>query len=487
MSDDDEEASLLSSADRTANSNAAAGIRCSGTLVIIYLGVAVDAADATLLPAMFKALEEDLHLTPELLGTADFLTSLCAAVFALAWGFAADRLSRVKLLSCAAALWGSFSLAIALSTDRTSFLFFRALNGAALGGLYPIKWSLLSDLAPEESRGRVFGLVGVTGAVGSIAGSLFATTISETTWAGIAGWRLAFALLAVLCVAYSALVWLVAVEPPRGEQGAPVDTPVPLREVCKQVSTNLKFVLLVISEMLGSVPSHAMHWLTLWIQYLGYLNYQAAMLSSVYKAGLIAGSLLGGIASDHCAAKHRASGRIMLAQAAQTVGAALCCLLFSMQTQQLLPLAILLFCVGASLEWVDLGTNKPLLMESVSPRIRGSVSGIEHLAVHTFGSLLGGPLIGYLMVNTFGYEKTSLSVSAMSVQARGANEQSIRHALLWMCTVPYIGCLVVLAMLQKVYSWNAKTSEQLEQSYFKPGSVVPENVENVDIKSFEHK
>ena len=51
------------------------------------------------------------------------------------------------------------------------------------------------------------------------------------------------------------------------------------------------------------------------------------------------------------------------------------------------------------------------------------------------------------MVNTFGYEKTSLSVSAMSVQARGANEQSIRHALLWMCTL-----LVVLAMLQKVYS-----------------------------------
>ena len=95
------------------------------------------------------------------------------------------------------------------------------------------------------------------------------------------------------------------------------------------------------------------------------------------------------------------------------------------------------------------------------------------------------------MVDTFGYEKTSLSVSAMvsamSVQVRSANEQSIRHALLYSTTVPYIGCLVVLAMLQRVYSWNAKTPAQLEQTYFKPGSIVPENVENVDIKSSEHK
>ena len=36
----------------------------------------------------------------------------------------------------------------------------------------------------------------------------------------------------------------------------------------------------------------------------------------------------------------------------------------------------------------------------VSPRIKGSISGTEHLAVRTFGAPLGGPLIGHLMVNT---------------------------------------------------------------------------------------
>ena len=44
------------------------------------------------------------------MGTADFLTSLNAAVFALAWGYAADRYSRVRLLSYAAALWGLWHL-----------------------------------------------------------------------------------------------------------------------------------------------------------------------------------------------------------------------------------------------------------------------------------------------------------------------------------------------------------------------------------------
>ena len=57
--DDGDDAKLLGGQPDSTN------IKVSATLLLLYLGVTVDAADVVLLPAMFKALENDLELTPE--------------------------------------------------------------------------------------------------------------------------------------------------------------------------------------------------------------------------------------------------------------------------------------------------------------------------------------------------------------------------------------------------------------------------------------
>ena len=84
-----------------------------------------------------------------------------------------------------------------------------------------------------------------------------------------------------------------------------------------------------------------------------------------------------------------------------------------------------------------MGTNKPMLMEAVEPGVRGSIAGLEHVAVMTFGALFGGPVrgraharthartharartrthkvLGYLMMHVFHYDSSQKMVANMN-------------------------------------------------------------------------
>ena len=80
----------------------------------------------------------------------------------------------------------------------------------------PLVASLASDLFPSERRGQVFGVVTAISAVGHIIGSVMTTDMSEKTILGIAGWRVAFYIIALASCLGALLVRRIARDPPRG-------------------------------------------------------------------------------------------------------------------------------------------------------------------------------------------------------------------------------------------------------------------------------
>jgi MFS family permease len=77
---------------------------------------------------------------------------------------------------------------------------FAGINGMGLALLVPCCQSLIADLFPAEARGRAFGLMQLTGALGGMAGGVFATNLGGRLVWGLEGWRFAFHCIAAVSI-----------------------------------------------------------------------------------------------------------------------------------------------------------------------------------------------------------------------------------------------------------------------------------------------
>ena len=85
------------------------------TEVVLTLVNAVDAADMSLLPGIFRVLEQDFFVSPKQIGHMVFVQNLLKSCSTIGWGFVADRYSRKMLLSRSCLGWGALTLLIAFS------------------------------------------------------------------------------------------------------------------------------------------------------------------------------------------------------------------------------------------------------------------------------------------------------------------------------------------------------------------------------------
>ena len=184
------------------------------SLIVVALGVTwlLDGLEVTLAGAVASALKTSptLHFTNSDVGLAGSAYIAGAVLGALGFGWLTDRLGRRKLFFITLALYLTATAATALSWNLASFLLFRFLTGAGIGGEYTAINSTIQEFTPPRVRGWTdLGINGTfwvgagIGAAGSLV--LLDPHLLPADW----GWRACFLIGAVLALAILPMrVWV---------------------------------------------------------------------------------------------------------------------------------------------------------------------------------------------------------------------------------------------------------------------------------------
>jgi MFS family permease len=175
------------------------------TLVVVALGITwvLDGLEVTLAGAVSGALKESqvLRFSNADVGLAGSAYIAGAVLGALFFGWLTDRLGRKKLFFITLAIYLAATAATAFSWNLWSFILFRFLTGAGIGGEYTAINSTIQELIPSRVRGWTdlvingsFWIGAALGAAGSIV------LLDPAVLGGDIGWRVAFFIGAVLSV-----------------------------------------------------------------------------------------------------------------------------------------------------------------------------------------------------------------------------------------------------------------------------------------------
>ena len=188
-------------------------------LVVGALGVTwlLDGLEVSIVAALGPVLThpDALHFSQSDVGLTASAYLAGSVVGALVFSYLTDRQGRKKWFMITLALYLTATVLTALSWDLMSFMFFRFLTGAGIGGEYAAINSAIDELIPARSRGHTDLTINGTWWVGSAAGALLTLLLLNPAIVPESiGWRLCFVFGAVLGVAI-VIVRRVIPESPR--------------------------------------------------------------------------------------------------------------------------------------------------------------------------------------------------------------------------------------------------------------------------------
>jgi MFS family permease len=170
-------------------------------LVVVGLGITwiLDGFEVTLVGAIASMLTDPdaLGLTTQQSASAGTFYLLGAISGALVFGYLTDRLGRKKLFTVTLGIYLLFTVASGLAWSYESFVVFRFLAGAGIGGEYAAINSAIDELIPARVRGRVALAINGSWWVGTAAAAFFSYELLQQLDESI-GWRLGFFIGATL-------------------------------------------------------------------------------------------------------------------------------------------------------------------------------------------------------------------------------------------------------------------------------------------------
>ena len=167
------------------------------TLVVVALGITwiLDGLEVTVAGAISGALKDSptLRFTNTDVGLAASAYLAGAVLGALFFGWLTDRYGRKKLFFITLAVYMTATLATALSWNIWSFMFFRFMTGAGIGGEYSAINSTIQELIPARVRGWTDLVINGSFWLGAAIGAAGSIVLLHPGWFAIdIGWRLAF-------------------------------------------------------------------------------------------------------------------------------------------------------------------------------------------------------------------------------------------------------------------------------------------------------
>jgi len=172
-------------------------------LVVAALGITwiLDGLEVTLAGSVAAALQTSprLHLSAQQVGLTGTAYLAGAVLGSLFFGHLTDKLGRKKLFNVTLGVYLAATAATAFSWNLESFLFFRFLTGAGIGGEYSAINSAIQELIPARLRGRTDLFVNGSFWLGAAFGALVSVPLLDPALLPAdLGWRIAFGSGAVL-------------------------------------------------------------------------------------------------------------------------------------------------------------------------------------------------------------------------------------------------------------------------------------------------
>ena len=335
----------------------------------------------------------------------------------------ADRFNRIFVLALCIAIW---SVMAALCGFANSFLFLLfARIGVAIGeaGGTPPSNSVIADYFKPRSRAHALAIFAMGVTVGSALSNFFGGPIASslngpalqalfeswgwewavnmTDWSQVEGWRVAFVVTGAPGVLIALILLLTVKEPPRGYSDPPSATrgqKASMLETLKELGPKPTFWTMALGAALVALVGY------------GLTAFQAPMVGRLHGVdpgtfalqfgGPLAifsaiGTFLGGFIID------RMSNRVNAAVSLVPVAGMLLALplyLFAyyQPTENLYTVARPLWCLGAMLHFMYLGSQYTIGQGVVSARGRASAIAILLLIIALIGNGIGPVLTGAL-------------------------------------------------------------------------------------------
>lgn len=173
------------------------------TLILFALGVTwiLDGLEVTIIGAVSGVLErpDTLNFSAAQIGLLGSAYLAGAVLGALVFGYLTDRYGRKLFFFVTLTVYCVGALLTSLSWDLWSFMLFRFITGAGIGGEYAAINSAIDELIPARLRGRVALLINGSYWIGAALGSAATVVMLDPEVFEIdRGWRFGVALGALL-------------------------------------------------------------------------------------------------------------------------------------------------------------------------------------------------------------------------------------------------------------------------------------------------
>src|SRR5216110_822198 len=319
-----------------------------------------------------------------LLAVAFFVTYMVSAPIL---GFLADRISRWLIIGVAVTLWSLASGGSGLAATFAILFATRVFVGIGEGGYGPAAPTILSDLFPIETRGRIMAIFCAAIPVGSALGYVIGGLIGAHL-----GWRWAFYLVAPPGLLLGLLCFWqrdprvtahhVVQESPRRS----------LRNYLRLFRTRSYLINCIAQTLMTFVTGGLGYWVS---AYLVYRNQSPAISRTIFGlitvvAGLIS-TLLGGVIADKL--RPRFAGSYFWVSG---IGMLIACPIFIATLYIPFPAAWIAMFFAIFFLFLNTGPSNTALANVSLPAVRATAFALNIFVIHALGDVQAFWLLGYI-------------------------------------------------------------------------------------------
>jgi MFS family permease len=319
-----------------------------------------------------------------LLGDAFFVTYMVSAPIL---GLLADRFSRWIIVGCAVILWSMASGGSGLAATFAILFASRIFVGIGEGGYGPAAPTILSDLFPIETRGRIMAIFCAAIPVGSALGYVIGGLIGVHL-----GWRWAFYLVAPPGLLLGLLCFWQRDPRVAAHHLAQKSSRWSIREYLNLFRTRSFLINCIAMTLMTFVTGGLGFWVP---AYLRYRNQSPTTGMTIFGlitviAGLIS-TLLGGVIADGL--RSRFAGSYFWVSG---IGMLIACPLFIATLYTPFPAAWIPMFFAIFFLFVNTGPSNTALANVSLPAVRATAFALNILVIHALGDVQAFWLLGYI-------------------------------------------------------------------------------------------